>query len=230
MDGDSAGLSGTAGWPHSPGRSEGPPFPDRIFIGKLRKVSHMSWLRAELSRGPSLRSCREALEEAGLSWLLLSGAMVFVHPRQYPDALASLGADDLMPRDVVFAESLDHLVREALARCKGTWRYSISPVRDFGHQSVADDEVQDHPLPDLRGPSASSDARDYIVARGVYSRPRRHPRGSRGGRRGAQSSMEEPSAPGQAPSAQAGAVVREAVLNYLGASRLLPTGQPVYRI
>merc|ERR1719210_3096091 len=136
-------------------------FPDCIFIGKLNRIPKP--LRVELGEGPSLRSCREALEEAGHSWRLLSGAMVFVHPRQYPVVRAALDDAELRPYHVVFAESLGYLMEETLARCKGAWITSTTPVCRFGHESrIEDDEVLDEATDIGEG----DDAKDVVACAG----------------------------------------------------------------
>jgi hypothetical protein len=70
-----------------------------------------------LSCGISLKSCRDALEEAGLPWNLPSVAKVFVHPSQYRQSLEFLERYDtrLRPYHVVVAASLQHLVDESLS-------------------------------------------------------------------------------------------------------------------
>eukprot|EP00928_Gymnodinium_smaydae_P041369 TRINITY_DN28009_c0_g1_i1.p1 TRINITY_DN28009_c0_g1~~TRINITY_DN28009_c0_g1_i1.p1 ORF type:complete len:795 (+),score=73.75 TRINITY_DN28009_c0_g1_i1:52-2385(+) len=74
--------------------------------------------REALLEGISLKSCRDALEEAGYTCVLPSGCKVFVHPWQYLDVMAALSrmGDTLRPYHVVVSASLEHLVEECLAR------------------------------------------------------------------------------------------------------------------
>jgi hypothetical protein len=108
--------------------SQSPEEEDRVILGKLNRMSKE--LRAELSDGASLRSCRDALEAAGHPWKLLSGTLVFVHPWQYRAVISALSCDELRPHQVVFAESLAYLLEETLARYKGSWLTACAPVKE----------------------------------------------------------------------------------------------------
>lgn len=101
---------------------------DLVILGKLNRMSKA--LRAELSDGSSLRSCREALDAAGHPWKLISGTLVFVHPWQYRAVISALACDELRPHQVVFAESLAYLLEETLARYKGSWLTACGPVKE----------------------------------------------------------------------------------------------------
>jgi len=94
---------------------------EQVFIGKLNKLSRE--VRAELAEGASLQICREELNAAGKDWKLDNGVFVFVHPAQYDNAMVALREKRLFPDQVVFAESLEYLVAEALDRCR-TWMRS----------------------------------------------------------------------------------------------------------
>jgi hypothetical protein len=101
---------------------------DQVIVGKLNRVSKA--VREVLSQGVSLRACRNALEEAGHPWRLLSGTLVFVHPWQYRAAISSLSLHELRPYHIIFAESLGYLLEEALAHCKGSWMSACAPVQE----------------------------------------------------------------------------------------------------
>ena len=49
----------------------------------------------------------------------LNRALIFVHPWQYREVEAALGRIQPLPDHVVFAESLEYLVEEAMAICLG---------------------------------------------------------------------------------------------------------------
>jgi len=70
-----------------------------------------------LAEGMPLKSCRDALEEAGWQWSLQSGAKVFVHPWQYEQTLEFLESLEkpLRPYHVVVTASVQHLVEESLS-------------------------------------------------------------------------------------------------------------------
>merc|ERR1712151_529952 len=106
---------------------------DQIVVGKLNRISKA--LREELSHGASLRACRNALEDAGHSWRLLSGTLVFVHPWQYRAAVSALSLTELRPYHIVFAESLGYLLEETMAHCKGSWMAACSTVHE--HEASA---------------------------------------------------------------------------------------------
>mmetsp|Transcript_61397 Transcript_61397/g.155078 ORF Transcript_61397/g.155078 Transcript_61397/m.155078 type:complete len:732 (+) Transcript_61397:41-2236(+) len=99
---------------------------DVVFLGKLNRMPKQ--VREMLSQGASLRPLREALATEGLSWKLVCGTMVFVHPWQYQMVMEALNGRQLHPDHVVFAQSVEYLVEEVLARCKGTWMRSRDPM------------------------------------------------------------------------------------------------------
>jgi len=70
-----------------------------------------------LEGGTSLKSCRDALEQAGHQWKLESNAKIFVHPMQYPATIQYLDISQqrLRPYHVVVAQSLEYLVEESLS-------------------------------------------------------------------------------------------------------------------
>lgn len=92
---------------------------DALILCKLNRNTKQ--VRSELSSGSSLNQCRQALEAQGFLWKHFSGAFVFVHPSQYHMAMNALKHIDLKADHIVFTESLEYLVEEALARCKGAW-------------------------------------------------------------------------------------------------------------
>jgi len=109
---------------------------DQIILGKLNRMPKA--LREELSKGASLRACRSALEVAGFSWKVLSGAFVFVHPWQYRAVVASLSFNELRPYNVIFSESLGYLIEETLSRYKGSWMTACAPVHG---RKVSDSQI-----------------------------------------------------------------------------------------
>lgn len=88
---------------------------DDIYL--LQFSRNPEQVEKSLADGISLKSCRDALEEAGFQWNLPSGAKVFVHPSQYRQTLEFLEHIDgpLRPYHVVVAASLQHLVDECLS-------------------------------------------------------------------------------------------------------------------
>lgn len=65
-----------------------------------------------------LRRCRQELEEAGCSFRLPCGNMIFVYPSQYHDARKAALPDTRLKHDCFYAivvQSLEYLVEECLA-------------------------------------------------------------------------------------------------------------------
>jgi len=140
--------------------SEPPDDRDRVILGKLNRMPKA--LRSELIGGASLRSCRDALENAGYPCKLLSGTFVFVHPWQYRAAVAALKCHELRPYHIVFTESLGYLVEETLARFKGSWmtssdliNESIPTMSQVG--SASDDEDEHTEKPEMLHPENASE-------------------------------------------------------------------------
>jgi len=90
-----------------------------LLMCKINRNSKQ--LRSELMEGPSLQRCRDALAANGNLWKDLSGALIFTHPLQYRMALVGLKHTQLQADHIVFAESLEYLVEEAMSRCKSAW-------------------------------------------------------------------------------------------------------------
>jgi hypothetical protein len=87
-----------------------------IYLIKLNRIP--KHCRDALCNGKELRRCREDLDRAGHAWKLPTGALVFVKPEQYRAAIESVAADDLKPDNVLFAESFEYRIEEALADFK----------------------------------------------------------------------------------------------------------------
>eukprot|EP00928_Gymnodinium_smaydae_P075972 TRINITY_DN58996_c0_g1_i1.p1 TRINITY_DN58996_c0_g1~~TRINITY_DN58996_c0_g1_i1.p1 ORF type:complete len:496 (-),score=77.76 TRINITY_DN58996_c0_g1_i1:372-1811(-) len=68
-----------------------------------------------LMRDESLREAREALNRAGLSLRLPSGAFVFVDPDEYSAAMVALEGKTTTASDVIVSERLEPVVRAAVA-------------------------------------------------------------------------------------------------------------------
>lgn len=101
---------------------------DRIVLGNINRFTKD--LAELLREGVSLKPCREALEAAGYPFRTPEGAMLAVHPHQHPGVRRALADIDLKPSNLVFAESLEHLLEEAFSRCrsKGAWMRERLPL------------------------------------------------------------------------------------------------------
>jgi len=83
-----------------------------------------------LYTGPSLKKCRDALEDMGLPCQLPTGALVFVETCQYDAVRHALDGKVLRSSDVIVTESLEYLVEEALQGCgKGCYAKSRLQLR-----------------------------------------------------------------------------------------------------
>jgi len=112
-----------------------------LLLCKINRNSKQ--LRSELMEGPALQRCRDALEANGHLWKDLSGALIFTHPSQYCMALVGLEHTQLQADHIVFAESLEYLVEEAMSRCKSAWMKiriaisgSSSEIATFGGEEI----------------------------------------------------------------------------------------------
>lgn len=86
-----------------------------ICVSKINRNTKR--LRQELTNGPSLRPCRDGLENEGFAWELRSGALVFVLPWHYRNVMSVVEGMTLLPDHIVFAKDFEYLVEEALQRC-----------------------------------------------------------------------------------------------------------------
>jgi hypothetical protein len=92
---------------------------ESTFLSKLNRIP--KHLRDALCYGKALRRCREDLEREGLAWKLPNGALVFVKPEQYGASIEAIRAEDLKPDHILFTESFEYLIEEALADFKDSW-------------------------------------------------------------------------------------------------------------
>eukprot|EP00973_Karenia_brevis_P093973 12420108-Karenia_brevis.AAC.1 len=126
-----------------------------VYIGKLNRNPHS--LHASLCAHASLQRCRTALENAGLSWKLPGGSLVFVHPWQHSAVVEALGSKD-QPGYIVFAESMEHLLEEAMAACekvKGGWitkREQLHFSQPGNLESTMMTQISRSPHDELSGP------------------------------------------------------------------------------
>ena len=63
------------------------------------------------------------------------GRVALACPAQYPAAMEQLARTELHPDHIVLAESLEYLVEEVLAWCKGAWARARDPIGTSGHGS-----------------------------------------------------------------------------------------------
>jgi len=110
-----------------------------IFLCKLNRQP--AELRNALSEGSPLRSCRDALEAAGHPWKHFSGAFIFVHPWQFRYALQALNHVELKADHIVVAASVEYLVAETMARCKGVWMKARDELQGSSAVASASDEL-----------------------------------------------------------------------------------------
>merc|ERR1712232_1408413 len=95
---------------------------------------------AALTQGCALRACRDALVAEGFDWQLLEGAFIFVEPLQYQTAKRALKGMSLRSSHVVVAESMEHLVEEAIVGIgKGAWAKSRSGLELMDGASTGDE-------------------------------------------------------------------------------------------
>merc|ERR1712008_380224 len=98
---------------------------DRIFICTLNRRPKELVPTLQLF----FKTCTDALEAEGHCWKLFEGSLIFVHPHQYRSALRSLTGLSMFPSNIVIAESLEHLLEEALAGIgKGAWAKHREPL------------------------------------------------------------------------------------------------------
>merc|ERR1712032_1083852 len=85
-------------------------------ITLLKYKRYPESFRVALVNGALLEPCRSALQEAGFSFVLPSGAKMAVHPWQYEEALAAITEKDiaLRPYHVIVARSLEYHVEASL--------------------------------------------------------------------------------------------------------------------
>merc|ERR1712118_459846 len=95
-----------------------------------------------------MRPCRDALESDGFTWKDRSGALIFVHPPQHRAVMWKL-VDmkiELKPSHIMFAQSLERLVDEALHACNGVCkkgRKSFSVDASFSDGASAGSSLPD---------------------------------------------------------------------------------------
>lgn len=80
-------------------------------------------LRQHLSKARALRSCRRDLEEENFLTETPEGAMVFVKPEQFREAMFAVSRFELKPSHLIFSHSFEYLLAEALDEFhgKGCW-------------------------------------------------------------------------------------------------------------
>merc|ERR1739848_773732 len=89
--------------------------------------------------GTSLQRCREDLDAEDYPWLHDSGALIFVSPSHYRPVVRKLDELDvkLTPSSIVYAESFEYLLAEALDKCNGFCKSDPLVFQLWGHQSDA---------------------------------------------------------------------------------------------
>jgi len=86
---------------------------EKVHIVKLSR--NPKELRGAFCEGRPLQSCRSALESHGHPWKLVTGTLVFVHPKIYREVMRALNGMKLQPSNIVFSEAFESVVDEALS-------------------------------------------------------------------------------------------------------------------
>ena len=97
--------------------------------------------RQLLIDGPHLAPCRQALHQAGKTYVHSSGALVFVWPEQVHSILEALAGFSLHPFNIVITPGLEYLLDEVLSgmpcrKCPSEKRKSRSRVSVTCTQTV----------------------------------------------------------------------------------------------
>jgi len=92
-----------------------------------------------LRDGRELEPVRAALEQAGHSWELPSGAKIFVYPEQFAAVAAVLARRELRPYHIAVAEAFEPLVREALSHLPSRQRIDLRQAQEL--MLIGEDEI-----------------------------------------------------------------------------------------
>jgi len=97
---------------------------EKVLLLQLNRVP--ADLVSALTKGLALDSVRTEMQEEKCSFVLESGAFVFVKPWQYPSALQAakdiVGLQGLKSSHIVFGASVEHLLQEAINEVRpGVW-------------------------------------------------------------------------------------------------------------
>jgi len=133
-------------WKADESDTEGCRDAEKIFISTLnrRPVDLVAVLQQ------LLLPCTRRLETAGFNWQHDTGCLIFVHTYQYESVVRALQDCTLRPSHVIFTESLEYLVEDALAqiheRCKTCEEVTVeatsepgSPTSGTARSSVEED-------------------------------------------------------------------------------------------
>jgi len=115
-------------------RDIGMPISIDIYIDEYNKTPH-EFLTA-LKEAPELQSCRDALEDAGFSWILPEGAKCFVRPDQLDWLKITLVDMKLGYRHVIVSKEFDDSVNEVVKRIRSKSRPKLKKRTNLFSKAV----------------------------------------------------------------------------------------------